>query len=120
MTSVSFVVPGDPVAKGRPRFGRGRTYTPARTVKAENDFGWVAKTVFPRPLVGPLELRIVFYTATLRHSDTDNLVKLASDAMNKIAYLDDSQLWRIDATRFLDRVNPRTEVTLTAIERSAA
>lgn len=113
-------MPGDPVAKGRPRFGRGRTYTPARTVKAESDFGWVAKTVFPRPLVGPLELRIVFYTATLRHSDTDNLVKLASDAMNKIAYLDDSQIVAIKASRELDRANPRTEVTLTSLVEAAA
>lgn len=28
---LSFVVPGKPVPKGRPRFGKGRTYTPAET-----------------------------------------------------------------------------------------
>lgn len=33
--TVTFTVPGRPQGKGRPRFGKGRTYTPGKTLRYE-------------------------------------------------------------------------------------
>ena len=43
-----------PQAKGRPRFGKGRAYTPLQARKFQQDFGWCAKASMEgrRPLTG--------------------------------------------------------------------
>lgn len=107
-----FVVPGHPVPKGRPRFGRGRVFTPAKTVAFEKLVADCAEAAGIRvPLVGRLALRLRFHVSD-RRADVDNLVKAVSDALNKLAWNDDRQIDVIDATRVLDKANPRTEVRI--------
>ncbi|WP_418131421.1 RusA family crossover junction endodeoxyribonuclease [Variovorax sp. 278MFTsu5.1] len=110
---VSFVVPGEPVPKGRPRFGRGRAYTP----EATRDFAeWVehhARVAMrgKEPLSGPLALSFsAVYPIPSSWSkrrkeaalllpewkptrpDIDNLEKALCDACNSIVYRDDGQI----------------------------
>lgn len=129
---IKFTVPGNPVAKGRPRFSnRGKfvtAYTPAKTKIAEKSISEYAiyHMGLAKPLSGPLSLQIDFYMPIpkslskvaqqrlngswhVSRPDADNLFKLASDALNGICYIDDSQIATTYTTkRYSDE--PRTEI----------
>ena len=119
--SIKFEIPGIPVAKGRPRFGRGRAYTPRKTRNAENRIADAALKAMGRnpPMIGPLWIQIVFgfpvpksFSKARRVSalagglnptskpDIDNLVKAIMDGLNGIAYFDDSQIVDIAARKW--------------------
>ncbi len=113
MTAITIVIHGLPVAKGRPRFGRGHVYTPAATRKFETDAGWLARAAMKGqpPLPGPLrlDLEIVLpipkswtearkaaallgMTWPTGRPDLDNFVKSVCDAFLRIVFLDDAQI----------------------------
>jgi len=109
--SYSFTVPGDPVPKQRHRTSRGHTYTPARTRRWE---AWVAACYQGPRFEGPVSVECVFYRATKRRVDLDNMQKLILDSLTKAgAWNDDSQVVHSCQTRLLDREQPRAEVTIT-------
>jgi len=108
-TSYSFTVPGDPVPKQRHRTAGGHTYTPARTKAWE---AWVGLCYKGPKFEGPVSLVCVFYRATLRRCDIDNLMKALCDGLNKKAWDDDWQVVHSCQTRLLDRERPRVEVTI--------
>ena len=119
MTStIAFVVPGQPVPKGRPRLApRGHTYTPPRTAEAETRVIGYLKKTYPhlRPLSVDCALEIDCYIKGKGRGDWDNFGKLVSDALNGIAYEDDSlvQDARVRLHHYSD--TPRTEITLRAL-----
>lgn len=113
MTSHFVFVPGQPVAKARPRVtmrgGKPRAYTPKKTADFESliKSHWKGLPV----MTGPLHLSLVFYLqipqswsnkkkSQAEHGeirptsrpDIDNYVKSVMDALNSIAYEDDSQV----------------------------
>lgn len=116
---VTIIVPGKPIPKARPRMGRGNVYTPVKTVLYERLVGLKANQAMAgkKPFTGPvrLDLRAQFeipksWPAARRTQallgelvpgrvDTDNIVKSVTDALNKIVYLDDSQIVQINAKR---------------------
>lgn len=125
---IGFEIPGTPTPKGRPRHGRGRTYTPAKTVKAEAAIASRAREFFTEPMTGPVHVDIVcaFKPAaswskkkTAEHlgmpheqrPDHDNLSKLVCDALNGIAYFDDSQV----AKATVEKVWASTERTIISV-----
>lgn len=79
----------------------------ARQYKAQ--VGWIAKAAGLRsPIPGHLEVRVVLHPLRpkkiridrdVRSIDLDNALKVAIDALNEIAYGDDSQIRRIVAER---------------------
>lgn len=112
---IKFSIPGPPQGKGRPRTapGQSRPYTPKETVLAEQRIRQIFKRKFPGmvPWTGPVMIRFtaVFeipksFNAALRNAclegrvyatrkpDKDNIEKLISDALNGIAWVDDSQI----------------------------
>ena len=120
---LTFVVPGQPVGKGRPRFTRsGHTYTPQDTLDAEERIRAAFSRAYPShvPIEGPLKLVVwarfripASWTKAKQQQaregrilptgkpDWDNIGKLVSDALNPHgffpgAYLDDSQI--VEAT----------------------
>lgn len=129
---INFTIQGGPVAKGRPRFARRgnfvTTYTPTNTAQAENEIQEEALKHICEPITAPVELLIVFYMPIPRSTskkraeslknaphvkrpDVDNLAKLVLDALNGIAWKDDSQVFKMTVEkRYSD--NPRTEVTI--------
>lgn len=113
-------IDGAPVAKGRPRLGRYGTYTPKKTQEYEEyvKMCWVAKYGSIQPSEQPLEMNIVFYmpipksyskkqraemlNGRIKHTkkpDIDNLIKSVLDALNGLAYADDSQIIKVTAVK---------------------
>lgn len=113
-------IDGVPVAKGRPRLGRYGTYTPKKTQEYEEYVKacWVSKYGAIQPAEQPLEVNIVFYmpipksyskkqkaeilSGRLKHTkkpDIDNLIKSVLDALNGLAYADDSQIIKVTAVK---------------------
>lgn len=118
----SFTVPGVPVGKARPRVtlrgGRVWAYTPAKTRVYEEEVRSVARLVFGKPLLGPLgaDLTLCFpvpasWSRTKKSlalqgqirptgkPDCDNAIKGIFDAMNGVAYKDDSQVVLLTAEK---------------------
>jgi Holliday junction resolvase RusA-like endonuclease len=135
MSTVTFEVLGDPVAKGRPKFCRRgnfvHTYTPTKTRKAENAIGTEALKHRPaQPFPGPLSVQIDVFRArpksmtkrermTLRHPikkpDADNYAKLILDALNGIMWLDDAQVVDLRVRKMYDNT-PRCEIAIKTID----
>lgn len=95
MTILEITLYGDPIPKGRPRMSaNGHIHTPERTLSAER----AAASAIQEAMVGidpvstPVGIHVEFFCATKRKTDHDNLLKLVTDAMNQLVYLDDSQI----------------------------
>lgn len=105
-----------PIAKERPRTGRGgRTYTPEKTRAAEEHLAWAFKLALKArlPLVGNLGMAVVFYRPNRQRIDGDNMLKLVCDAGNLAgAWVDDSQVTTKLARIELDKAHPRTEIAI--------
>lgn len=105
-----FTIPGKPYGKKRPRFSRksGRAYDPKGNAETEDSIGVIALPHFPRPLDGPVRVSVVARFCPARswskkrraealgrpHTqkpDCDNIGKTVLDALNRIAWADDSQ-----------------------------
>jgi len=119
---VTFTVEGNPKPKERPRFGRGRGYTTQATRDAEarvassfRDNLGIRHTI-ESPVTGPLRVRLRFFRDSMRRVDLDNLAKIPLDALNELAWEDDSQIVSLIASKHLDRDNPRTEIELWTTE----
>lgn len=131
---ISITVPGEPVAKARPRFTRnGHVYTPKKTAVYEQQIRLYAITAMrgKKILTGAVRLSVSAFfgipkswnltqkakamSGALRHTkkpDGDNVLKSVKDAMNGIVYADDSQ---IDDSRIIKRYGiPRTEIIVEA------
>ena len=129
---IEVIVPGIPVAKGRPRFARrGKfvsTYTPQKTESHEGVVAYCAQQAISEPLTGSLRLEVTSFhpiPASLSKAakvaaasgerrpatrpDADNILKLVCDALIGIAYADDNQLVEIEARKFYALV-PRTVI----------
>ena len=121
MSKISFTVFGNPVGKQRPKFGRGRVYTPDKTVGWETSVWGQALNHRPKKLWdGPLRIRLLFvlyrgksiskkrkYPAT--KPDLDNMEKAVLDALEKVVYTNDSRI----VSKVIDKVYgdpPRVEI----------
>lgn len=110
---VTFPVLVRPIAKGRPRFGKGSVFTPERTRKYEQIVRNEAERAMAgrEPFDGPVGVRCQFCFKTPKKNaekegewrvgrpDLDNLLKAVTDAMNGIVYNDDSQIVMTLATK---------------------
>jgi Holliday junction resolvase RusA-like endonuclease len=116
-----FFAPGQPIGKGRPRFGKGRTYTPARTVNYEKYVAAIAsdrmQELKQAPTTGPCSVHIVArmeipkswpkkkqaqaenHEISPGKPDLDNIAKTVLDALNGICYEDDAQVVILSVTK---------------------
>jgi Holliday junction resolvase RusA-like endonuclease len=121
MTELVLAIPGQPCGKGRPRFAKGRAYTPAETVSAERliQDEWrhagcprlqdVALKmhlllVLERPKGhfkrdGSLSAEGSRHVLPVRKPDCDNALKLVLDALNTLAFRDDVQVVDVTVSR---------------------
>tara|TARA_R110000796_G_scaffold250114_1_gene378670 strand:- start:11 stop:406 length:396 start_codon:yes stop_codon:yes gene_type:complete len=128
------VIPGQPVAKGRPRFTkRGFAYTPAKTVEHEQYVIDCFNEAHPNfePIEGPLRLTITFSMQIPKswskrkqadaelgvirptgRPDLDNLAKVI-DALNGLCFKDDSQVVEIYAVKKYG--TPQTSILIEGI-----
>lgn len=111
MTSDQYelTLPGDPTPKGRPRVYHGHAITPKRTSDAETRIFNQFRITYPNayPLNGPVRVDAEFWMSHHGTPDLDNLLKLALDALNNVAYKDDSLITEINTVkRMPDRIVP--------------
>lgn len=97
---VMLTVPGEPRSKGRPRVTRsGHTYTPKVTKEAEGVIALAYRALGVELFSGRVGVDVKFYQQGERAKDVDNMVKLVLDALNGVAWADDSQVDVIHARR---------------------
>lgn len=120
---MEIVVEGEPKGKGRPRFTRtGHAYTPARTRDYEELIAARARqamdgrqpipkgvpvrmtilAVFGVPVSWPKKRRTAALQGVMHHThkpDLDNVQKAVCDALNGIAYEDDSQIVKVNVEK---------------------
>lgn len=114
---IEFVIPGEPVGKGRPRafhMGSGiRMHTPDKTARYENLVSLSAAAAMDgrAPIAGAVEVEIVLLTVPpaswskkkraaalageirpTSKPDADNTLKAIADACNGVVWLDDKQI----------------------------
>lgn len=114
MNPVTFTVPGKPYAKKRHRVGtiggKARAFNPKENVTAEGAIGNLAARHFPAPNMGPVRIEVVatfaipkswskrkasehLHRPHCQKPDGDNLLKAVKDALNRIAWGDDGQVY---------------------------
>lgn len=128
---VQFTVPGKPMGKQRPRVMRsGITFTPKETVNYETLVKLAYAQATREMFEGPLHMEIRAYyeipkstskkkaelmrtnvERPTKKPDIDNIVKIICDALNKVAYHDDSQIVGCEARKFYSD-NPRVEIEI--------
>lgn len=112
---IDFSIPGEPCAKGRPRFDRatGHARTPEKTSRYEQlvQLAYMQHVGQDVTLQGPIKAHIRAYFTIpkstskrkreqmiagnlkpLKKPDTDNLAKIVLDALNGMAYQDDKEV----------------------------
>jgi Holliday junction resolvase RusA-like endonuclease len=130
------VVVSEPVAKARPRVavrnGRAHAYTPTKTANAEWRIRAAFLERFPghRPLTGPLELSVVARikmpasmpkkqrdtALPVTRPDCDNYLKTVLDALNGVAFVDDSQVVSVCLDkRYAGGLPPSWEIHITEL-----
>lgn len=136
MNTVTFTIVGKPCGKGRPKFSRQgdyvRTYTPEKTVEYENlvRLAWVqsggeklqgviSATIycyFPIPKsVSKKKRTALDGTAYTKKPDCDNIAKIILDALNGIAYDDDSQVASLRVKKLYDAEETKVVVELAEV-----
>ena len=135
-----FTVMGEPKGKGRPRFNPcakgSRPRTPEGTLVYENLIGWEyrrqCKEAFPPDV--PVRMSVTAYYAIpksgsrkrkrlmedgairpTKKPDIDNVVKVYADALNGIAYHDDTQIVSLVCEKYYSD-QPRVEVRIGDME----
>lgn len=113
-------IPGKPMGKQRPKFGKGFTYTPEETVEYESYVKLIFQQKYGQPnLTGQIKADIKVYfdipksaskvkkTEMLLNSirptkkpDCDNIAKVILDSLNGIAYKDDKQVVLLTVEKF--------------------
>lgn len=130
--ALAFVIPGEPVPKGRartrvvtPKAGKAFAshYTPGQTVAFEERVALVCRAAVARVRWswGPKDRFAVSVTVHRKHEgaggDLDNYVKAVSDAINGIAFSDDRYVRVLTARMGQDERHPRVEVEVRRIPR---
>ena len=132
-SKIKFEVPGQPQHKQRPRWSRTRMYSPKDTVNYETYIKEMFVISYPDfiPLEGPLRMTLTAWLMIPKSTskkrvklmieriiipekkpDHDNIVKIVSDALEKLAYKNDSQI----ATCIFHKwyaMRPRLEIEIT-------
>lgn len=131
---IELIIPGEPTAKGRPRLGKFGTFTPTKTVNYET----LVKELFiiskQEKIEGQLQVEITAYFSIPKSTskskkidmqcyivrptkkpDLDNIAKICLDALNKLAYEDDSQVVELKIRKFYSD-DPRVEISIEQIQ----
>ena len=135
-----FMVKGEPEGKGRPRFnpyGKGKKpVTPEQTLLYENLIGWEFRSQCNKSFSEkePIKMKITAYYSIpsskskkekklmeeniirpTKKPDIDNVAKVYADALNHLAYHDDSQIVSLLCEKYYS-YNPRVEVIISSLD----
>jgi Holliday junction resolvase RusA-like endonuclease len=133
-SNVTFTIEGEPKGKGRPRFTRGRTYTPPETVSYEqlvalryrneaNGYKFtspVGVLIYalhkpPKKSKKVVEKMLREEILPTKRPDVDNIAKIILDGLNKVAWDDDTQVVELHIKKGYAE-NPEVKVMVYAME----
>ncbi len=118
MNMISFTCDFRAISKSRPRFSKGRTFTPQKTVAFERAVGFACNAAMAgQPMTTPCRMEVYALFQPPKSwpkwkqaaaigkpyvcaSDADNMIKAIADGLNGIAYDDDKQLAHVAMERF--------------------
>jgi len=133
MSELKFVIPGNPLAKKRPRFARRGKFVTTNNAQESEEGKFIQVMMSqlnghsPIPAGTPVWLLCKFFMPVpvsmpkknhyiARHTkkpDLDNLVKFVKDCANGILWADDSQVSDLSAVKnYSWEGSPRTEITI--------
>ena len=139
---ITFIVPGPPVGKGRPKFFRRGNFTGTYTPEKTTNYDSLVKTAyrlihcgnpseeaikvhiaayFPIPASAPKHFKIEASTEekpVVKKPDADNIIKIVLDALNQIAWRDDSQVFDVQCVKLYSQ-NPRVVVKIEEVHEEA-
>ncbi len=129
---IKLTIPGEPCAKQRPRMTKaGHTYTPEKTVnyetlvrelyilqnfrqQLEGALKMTVRAYFEIPQSKSKKIKEAMLKGEIRPTtkpDVSNVIKIIEDALNGLAYRDDSQIVRVVGEKYYSD-SPRVEVEL--------
>jgi Holliday junction resolvase RusA-like endonuclease len=135
-------IPGEPVAKKRPRFARRGKFVMTYNDQETEEGKFIAQVLFQinghEPFQGPLSVDVGFYVGRpkahygtgknegvlkpsapkhcLNVKDVDNYLKFAFDCLNEVAWKDDRQVVMVQAGKWYADDLPRTEITIIELD----
>ena len=134
----TFITEGKLKAKERPRKGKYGFYTPKGTQDSEKLIRQHYKAYGCKKLSGALGMKITAhlpipkggskatkqkmvqgYIRPVTRPDLDNYIKTVMDALNGVAYDDDSQIVKVIAEKVYVDGNPYTEITIKELYEKA-
>lgn len=136
MNAINLRAPGEPMGKQRPRWSKFGTYTPKKTLNYETYIKelFVHKYPKPVPMERALEIKIKAYLMIpasaskkkkalmeenkikpTKKPDVDNCLKIALDALQGLAFKNDSQIVRADVSKQWSHT-PRLEIRIREVE----
>lgn len=131
---IFIIVPGEPIPQGRARFttrhGFARTYDPKKSAVYKSFVRSIANHIDCKPMEGALVMKVDLYRGVPKSwpkkkqqdalagivkptikPDCSNYLKGIEDALNGIAYIDDSQLVLVHVTKRY-AAEPRAEIRI--------
>ena len=102
------------IYKSHCKFGFPSYYMSAEGKSLKESYQWQAKSQWKKKIVGkPLEVSICLYFKAQRKHDIDNYGKILLDSLTGIVWEDDSQIWKMNVSKMVDKINPRIEIFIT-------
>lgn len=135
MNRIALTIPGEPVAKGRPRWAKFGIYTPKKTVAYETLIQEIFCMTYPgfQPLKGSLcmeinacftipkskgkkekALMIEGKIRPAKRPDIENVAKSVMDALSHFAYDDDSQIVDLVVAKYYSET-PKVDIIIADI-----
>ena len=132
---IKLTIPGEPMAKGRPRFFKGHAITPSKTRNYETLIQELFIIAYPdhELIEGQLSASLDAYFSIpkawskkkvsealqgnlrpIKRPDIDNIIKVL-DGLNGIAFKDDSQIVSIMARKWYSHT-PRLEIEIKEVQ----
>lgn len=132
--TIRFEIPGEPIAKARPRVTKWGVHTPEKTknyevlvkelyainhgqTMLEGELGIRLKLYFQIPKSASKKKKQLMMDQELRPTkkpDLDNCMKSITDALNGLAYKDDSQIVSATIEKYYSDI-PRAEVEIKSV-----
>jgi Holliday junction resolvase RusA-like endonuclease len=126
MAEITYVIKLPPITKKNsqqiltnPKTGRPFIMPSAKYKQYEKEAAWFLKPCPPHPIVCPVNIKCLFYLPTRRRCDLTNLLEAVDDLLVHCGIIADDHYGIVEAHDgsrcFVDKNNPRTEITITRI-----
>lgn len=126
MAEIKYTIKLPPITKknsqqilNNPKTGRPFIMPSKKYKEYEREAAWFLKPMPPRPIECRVNIKCLFYLPTRRRTDLTNLLEAVDDLLVHAGIIADDHYGIVEAHDgsrcFVDKDNPRTEITITRI-----